>query len=306
MRLNSQRLAAVAVIAGLGLLCSAGMASDKEKSSRPTKRYAPITRPAYIPAAPHVELFQGMEEGQLETKVIAKGPFGGNLLITNKTDQPITVDMPQAFATVHVLKQFGGGGGLGGGGLGGGGLGGGGLGGGGLGGGGQQNQGGGIGGGGGGLGGGGLGGGGLGGGGVGGGGQGFFSIPPEKTVKLPYVSVCLEHGKADPTPQASYKIVPLEDYTQDETLRQLITMVGSGRLPAQAAQAAVWSRTDNMSWQELASKAKFDVVRGKVPYFQTNELRAAQMIVATAEGRAKEAAKARGEQPEQPARARVR
>ncbi|MCR9201110.1 MAG: hypothetical protein NXI04_20920 [Planctomycetaceae bacterium] len=280
------------------------MAADKEKSSR-TKRYSPITKPIFIPAAPKVELFQGMEDGQLETKVIAKGPFGGNLLITNKTDEPITVEMPQAFATVHVLKQFGqGGGGLGGGGFG---QGGGGLGGGGLGGGGQQNQGGGLGGGG--LGGGGLGGGGLGGGGLGqgGGGQGFFSIPPEKTVKLPYTSVCLEHGKADPTPQASYKIVPLEDYTQDETLRQLITMVASGRLPAQAAQAAVWSRTDNMSWQELAAKAKYDVVRGKVPYFQHNELRAAQMIVTTAQGRAKEVAKTRGDKPaEQPVRGRVR
>lgn len=304
MRLNSQRLAALAVIAGLGLFCSVSLAADKEKSTRRTKKYSPITKLTLIPSAEKVELFKGMEDGQLETKVIAKGPFGGSLLITNKTDLPLTVDMPQAFATVHVLKQFGGGGGLGGGGLGGGGLGGGQ--GGGLGGGGQQNQGGGLGGGqGGGLGGGGLGGGGLGGQGAGGGG-GFFSIPPEKTVKLPYISVCLEHGKADPTPQASFKIVPLEDYTQDEVLRQLITMVASGRLPAQSAQAAVWTRTDNMSWQELASKAKFDVVRGKVPYFHTNDLRAAQMIVTTAEGRAKEAAKARGEeQPQQRVRGRA-
>ena len=131
MRLNPQRLAALAGSAGLGLICSAGLAADKEKSSRPAKRYSPITKPAFIPAAPLVVLFQGMEDGQLETKVIAKGPFGGSLLITNKTDGPLTVDMPQAFATVHVLKQFGqGGGGLGGGGFGGGGLGGGGLGGG--------------------------------------------------------------------------------------------------------------------------------------------------------------------------------
>lgn len=281
MRIHHRRLACLALFAGLGLLCSVSQAG-----SRPERRSTPITRPRFIPTAERVELFKGMEEGQIETKVIAKGPFGGNLLITNKTDQPLTVDMPPAFTTVHVLKQFGaGGGGLGGGG---GGFGGGGLGGG-QGGGGQQNQGGGLGGG---QGGGGLGGGGLGGGGAqAGGGGGFFSIPPEKTVKLPYVSVCLEHGKKDPTPQASYKIVPLEKYTEDPVLQQLIAMVGSGRLPAQSAQAAIWSRTDNMSWQQLASKTKLDVVRGNLPYFHANEIRGAQMIVAKAEGLAREAAK---------------
>lgn len=284
MRIHHRRLACLAVFAGLGLLCNVS-----EAGSRPERRSAPITKPKFIPTAERVELFAGMEDGQIETKVIAKGPFGGSLLISNKTDQPLTIEMPQAFATVHVLKQFGAGGGQGGFGGGAGGLGGGGLGGG-QGGGGQQNQGGGLGGGGGGLGGGGAGGG-LGGGGAAGGGGGFFSIPPEKTVKVPYISVCLEHGKKDPTPQASYQIVPLEKYTKDPVLQQLISMVGSGRLPAQSAQAAVWSRTDNMSWQELASKAKFDVVRGKIPYFQANELRGAQVIVATAEGLAREAEK---------------
>lgn len=281
MRIHHRQLACLALFAGLGLLCSAS-----EAGSRPERRSSPITKPKFIPSAERVELFQGMEDGQIETKVIAKGPFGGNLLITNKTDQPLTIDMPQAFATVHVLKQLGG---LGGGGLGGGGLGGGGLGGGQQGGGGQQNQGGGAGGGG--LGGGGLGGGGLGGGQQGGGGGGFFSVPPEKTVRLPYYSVCLEHGKKDPTPQATYKIVPLDDYTKDPVLKQLISMVATGRLPAQSAQAAVWTRTDNLTWQQIASKTKLDVVRGNLPYFQPNEVRAAQMLVAAAEGRAREAEK---------------
>jgi hypothetical protein len=47
------------------------------------------------------------------------------VFLENKSDQPITVKLPQSVATVHVLKQMGGMGGMGGGGMGGGGMGGG-------------------------------------------------------------------------------------------------------------------------------------------------------------------------------------
>ena len=50
------------------------------------------------------------------------------ILVTNTTDEPVTVELPEAFVAVQVLKQFGGGG-MGGGGMGGGGMGGGGMGG---------------------------------------------------------------------------------------------------------------------------------------------------------------------------------
>jgi hypothetical protein len=132
-----------------------------------------------------VELFSGMDDGRLETKLVANDSKGGFVFITNNADQTLTVDLPKSFVAVQVLKQLGGGmgmGGMGGGGMGGmGGMGGGmgGMGGGGMGGGGMQNMGGGMGGGGmGGMGGGGMGGmggggmGGMGGGGMGGG--GFF------------------------------------------------------------------------------------------------------------------------------------
>lgn len=280
MRIHHQRLVLTAIIAGLGLFCSVA-----EAGSKTTKTSRAFTKPVYIETAETVDLFQGMKDGQLETKVIANGPFGGTLLISNVTDQPLTVAMPQTFATVHVLKQFGAPGGIGGGG---GGLGGGG---GGLGGGGQQGGQQGQGGGGqGGFGGGGQGGGGLGGGGQGGGGAGFFSIPAEKTFKYPYNSVCMNHGKDDPTPRSTRIIVPIEEFTADPVLHQLVAMVASGRLPAQAAQAAVWNRTDNLSWQQLASKTKADILGRQMPYFGSGDIRSAQVIAATAEGRARELA----------------
>ncbi len=226
-----------------------------------------ITSPKFDASAKQVELFQGLEDGTFETKVIPLGPQGGNLLIVNKTDQPLTVKMPKSFVAVHVLKQFqplqpngiqnnqtgnqqqgaqqavGGGS--------------------------QQNN-------------------GqanpFGNGANGnaqGNGNGFFSIPPERTIKVSYVSTCLEHGKADPTPRANYKLVRTADYTKDRVLQQLIAMVASGRLNAKSAQAAIWNRTDDMTWRELAHKYSYSVM-GKVPYFRASELSAAKEIASHA------------------------
>lgn len=77
----------------------------------------PIKKLGYDPSARSVELFEGLEGGDLEATVIMKNPFEGNVFLENKSDQPITVKLPQSVATVHVLKQMGGGmGGMGGGG----------------------------------------------------------------------------------------------------------------------------------------------------------------------------------------------
>ena len=233
-----------------------------------------ITQPGFDPDARKVELFVGMEKGTFATKVIALGPQGGNVLITNTTDEPLTVQLPDAFVAVHVLKQFQpGGNGPGNGNnlfagpqqqqqqqqggqqsVGGGFQ--------------QQN---------------GAGNGqnvpgsGNGNGNPGGGGPGFFSIPPEATVGVPYVSACLNHGKPDPTPRANYKLMKVEDYTTDRALQQLIVMVGTGTLNQKATQAAVWNRTDDMSWKELAAKFSY-VVIGKVPYFKAHELKTAKEL----------------------------
>jgi hypothetical protein len=232
-----------------------------------------ITFPGFDADAKQVELFAGMEDGTFATKVIPLGPQGGNLLVSNTTTEPLTVKMPQSFVAVQVLKQLppgppggnnnaqpGGGGG-----------------------GGQQQA---------------VGGGpqgnnqpnqnqnpfggpGNGNGPGNGAGNGFFSIPPERTIKVSYVSVCLEHGKADPTPLANYKLVKTEDYTKDRTFQAVIAMVASGRLEQQSAQAAVWHCSDDMSWKQLEQKYSHTVL-GKVAYFTAKELLVAQAIVDTA------------------------
>ncbi len=126
---------------------------------------APATVKNSAATAPAVEFFQAVADNLVDVKFIAKSDHDARILIKNNTQQPINLKLPEAFAGVPALAQFGGGGGGGNRGGGGGGFGGGG--------GGQQQS---VGGGGGGLGG--------GGGGLGGGGGGQFSVPPEETAKI--------------------------------------------------------------------------------------------------------------------------
>lgn len=209
-----------------------------------------------------VDLFRAMDDDQVDVKFIARSDHDARILITNKTKQPINLQLPEAFAGVPVLAQFGGGGGgLGGRGGGGGGLGGGGLGGGG----GQQSVGGG-------LGGGGLGGGGLG----GGGGGGFFSIPPEQTAKLNVPVVCLDHGLRDPSSSKPYKIVPASEHLDRPAVIELLKAFGRGELQHDAAQAAAWHLNNDLSFDELAAK-RTGTRRSlsRAPYFSADEIHAA-------------------------------
>lgn len=297
----SSMFRSVALLAALVGLLSVSTVSTEAGSKGREARKPILTNPKFDPTAERVGLFEGMDDGRLASKVVAKDATGGVVVISNNSDQPLTVELPESFVMVQVLNQLGGGLGGGGGGFGGGGLGGQGGGGGGQGGG-NQSGGGGFGGG---QGGGGLGGGGGQGGlGGGGGGQGFFSIPPERSVKLPYVSACLNHGKADPNPNVEYKLVRVSEYTEDPVLSELIKMVGTGRINQKSAQAAIWTRTDNMTWQQLAAK-NFNTLQGVEYFFHPNNISEGQLILTSAEARVREAAENKEEKNEEvPSRVR--
>lgn len=266
----------------LAVVVSAALAAQALGAERTSRK------PAYgefNPDHESVELFDAADAGQIEVKLIAKSSKQANILITNKSDKPLNVQLPEVFAGVpaDVLAQLGGGG-FGGGGLGGGGLGGGGLGGGG---GGQS-----IGGGGGGLGGGGLGGGGLGGGGGGFGGGGFFNVPPEKVAKVKVACVCLEHGKEEPRAAMEYVMVPLDRVTDEAEVHELCRMLGQGEVPQHVAQAAAWHLANDMSWQELSAEKIEHLHLPDEPYFHPQQLNAAMQVVDAARIRAAERARA--------------
>jgi len=217
-----------------------------------------------------VEMFAAIEGGQIDVKLIPKDSTQCRVMIENKTNKTLTVQLPSAFAGVPVLAQAGVGGlgGLGRGNRGGGGMGGNNN---------NMNQG--MGGGMGGMGMGGMGG--MGGGGMGMGG-GFMNVAPEKVGQLKVPTVCLDHGKADPRPGVKYKIVPIEQYTDKASVREVCQMLGDGKIAQRGAQAAAWHLNNNLSWQQLAAKELRFADGTSRPYFTPQEIRAGMEISAGA------------------------
>jgi hypothetical protein len=254
---RSSWLAGVVVV---GVATTLATAAPLQKRSKPGE---------FNPANATVEMFQGISAGDLEVKVIPKDSTECRVFIKNKTDKPLNVKLPEAFAAVPAVAQFGGGGGGGGAPRAGGG-----------GGrstgsstGGNQSMGGGM--------------GGMGMGGMGGGG-GMFNVAPEKVGDLTVTTVCLEHGKGEPKPKIPYVIQPIESFTKKADVQELCRMLGEGRIDQRAAQVAAWHLSDGMSWEQLALK-RLEFANGTSrPYFSPQEIQAGMQIATAAVNLAKE------------------
>ncbi len=248
----------------LALACSTALvamaASPAKKGAEPAKA---------------VDLFAGIDSGEVEAVLIPKDSTEGTIILRNKTDKPLTIKLPPALAGVPILAQRGGGGG-GAGGMGG-------MGGGG--GGGGQGMGGGMMGGGGGMGGGGMGGGGMGGG-------GMFNVGPDKVQKVKIASVCLDHGLADPSPRIAYKPVPIDSYAKDSAIAELIKLMCAGQIDQHSTQAAAWHLQNGLSWEELANKVGVKHIGGRTdPYFTAAQLERAFVAARVAKEAAEKSGK---------------
>jgi hypothetical protein len=241
--------------------------------------------------------FNAIESKQLDVKVVALGPHKANFILVNKTDKPLDLHLPDHFAAVPVLGQFGGqfGGGQFGGQNGGGGLFGGqqgagqfgqgmagGQGGGSqaIGGGFNQNGGNGAGNG---LG---AGGGNFQGAGFGNqgnqnfGGAGFFRVEPGKSRKVQADMVCLEYGKQDPNPRIQYAIVPLNKISSDPAIQLLCKRLANGTVSQNIAQAIAWHQASGLSWENLAKINRSEShLTGNQPFFTGRELNSAMRIM---------------------------
>jgi len=284
-------LLSVALIAIVGLQTEAGAANKNTSSKKPIKN------PKFDPTAEQVDLFNAVDAGLVTVRLIPKDAMGGNVLIENKTGKALTVKIPEAVVGVSIHAQPGN--------LGFGNF----LGAnngaqnnlpGGQAGAGQQMQGGGI--------------------GMnqqngpnnqfgpqngfpnpGGGlpnqvGNNFFSVPAEKVISLPFQSVCLEHGKQEPNSSSKYTLIPVPKVSTDPVLYQLLAAVGTGKVDAQAAQAAAWHLANKMSFEQLAEKtnAPLPGLPG-APYFTREQLQTAKDLIEQATEKAAETASAPAE-----------
>ena len=105
--------------------------------------------------------------------------------------------------------------------------------------------------------------------------------PPGKVGKIRVTTVCLEHGKDEPSPRVSYRIVPIESFTQKPEVIEICKALGYAQGSREqvkeiqmAAQATAWHYTNGLSWEELASKVGTQHVHGpSEPYFTPLQLR---------------------------------
>ena len=257
----------------LSLAAVVAQAGDAGTSKQTTGRPAVVVH----------DVLDAETAGLVTVKFIPNDSRSAQVLVTNKSNKPLALKMPAAYAGVPVLGQMGMGGmggGMGGMGGMGGGMGGmgGGMGGQAMGGGGMGGMGGGMGGMGGGM-------GGMGGG-MGGMPGGAFSVPAEKTKVLKITTVCLEHGKKEPSSRMAYKLVALDTFSTDPKLQVILASLGRGELSQKVAQAATWHVANGLSWDQLAAKKIDRLGRPDDAWFSPNELLMAHRSVAVASERA--------------------
>ena len=57
------------------------------------------------PARASIGLFEAIQAGQIDAKLILRDETAGRVLLTNKTKQPLTIKLPEAFAGIPALAH---------------------------------------------------------------------------------------------------------------------------------------------------------------------------------------------------------
>jgi hypothetical protein len=94
--------------------------------------------------------------------------------------------------------------------------------------------------------------------------------------------VCLEHGKEEPRPSVKYEIKPVEAFSKDPALYEMLKLFGDKKINQRVAQVAAWHIASKMSWEQLAAKQLKRIGQEPQPYFSQQELRAAMQLVEAA------------------------
>ena len=116
---------------------------------------------------------------------------------------------------------------------------------------------------------------------------GSFVVYPGQTRRFRFATVCLEHGKPEPSPRMTYRMQALDAFSTDPRLDVVMAALGSGTVSQKVAQAAAWHIANDLSWQRLAAETIHHVGgRPDEPFFQPGELATAMRLVKYAEDHA--------------------
>jgi len=105
---SQSRLALFASTIGLLTCVALATAAPRDGKSTGVKPAAHGVKPAAHgarAAAQVVDVFDAMKDGRIAVKYIAENEHKAHIVVENKTKQPLTVKLPEAFAGVPVLAQ---------------------------------------------------------------------------------------------------------------------------------------------------------------------------------------------------------
>ncbi len=201
------------------------------------------------------DVFAAVEAGDLEVGVVPQSERRVTIQLKNKTERPLTIQLPPALGAVPILAQqpglFG-----------------------------FPNPGGqnqnqqqapqqlGLG----------INGGNRGGNNNGGGNLfgGMFNIPAGRAIKIKADAVCLEYGKPSPDARMKYQLKPLAEVCDKPELAAVLTSLGKDQMDQRTAQAAAWHLTDDLSFSKLAGLLRREVGGTKEYQFTPDQVASAQ------------------------------
>jgi hypothetical protein len=108
-------------------------------------------------------------------------------------------------------------------------------------------------------------------------------LHPGKTRVFRFATVCLEHGKPEPSARMPYRMIALETWSDDPRVAFVMECLASGVITQKVAQAAAWHIANGLSWERLAAET-IDHIGGvpDEPFFTAAELTAARQVAGLA------------------------
>ncbi|MCE9605741.1 MAG: hypothetical protein K8U03_12675 [Planctomycetia bacterium] len=106
----------------------------------------------------------------------------------------------------------------------------------------------------------------------------IFNIPPESVREFRVDTVCLEHGKPDPRSAVPYELAKLEDVCREPAVESLLVRYGQEELDREVVQAAAWNLANGMTWNELEKMSVPVAVNATKPQYSTQQLLLARRL----------------------------
>ncbi|QDU30509.1 hypothetical protein ETAA8_56540 [Anatilimnocola aggregata] len=106
-------------------------------------------------------------------------------------------------------------------------------------------------------------------------GNGIFNIPAGRAIKIKADCVCLEYGKPEPDARMKYELKPLAEVCDKPELATMLRSLGDEQIDQRVAQAAAWHLTNELGWDELAG-----LVSRRVGSYTEHQFTSAQIAVA--------------------------